>query len=85
MESTEINTIHKLAMSNIGLTFIPESIYVAECPSEYNIYQMPIDELNLDYFIAYHRERKLTGIDKDLIDAFLIHGQNNFNTGDQNE
>lgn len=85
MESTEINTVHKLAMSNLGLTFIPESIYVKECPSEYNIYQLPIDELSLDYFIAYHRERKLTGIDKDLIDAFLIHGQNNFNIGEQNE
>jgi len=85
MESTEINTVHKLAMSNLGLTFIPESIYVKECPSEYNIYQIAIDELSLDYFIAYHSERKLTGIDKDLIDAFLIHGQNNFNIGEENE
>ncbi|WP_160686960.1 LysR family transcriptional regulator [Clostridium sp. C2-6-12] len=85
IESNEINTVHKLAMNNIGLTFIPESIDVKECPSEYNIYQIPIDELNLDYFIAYHNERKLTSIDKDLIDAFLIHGQNNFNIGEQNE
>ena len=85
MESTEINTVRKLATSNLGLTFIPESIYVKECPSEYNIYQIPIDELSLDYFIAYHSEKKLTGIDKDLIDAFLIHGQNNFNIGEQNE
>lgn len=85
MESTEINTVHKLAMNNLGLTFIPESIDVKECPSEYNIYQIPIDELNLDYFIAYNNERKLTSIDKDLIDAFLIHGQNNFNIGEQNE
>jgi DNA-binding transcriptional LysR family regulator len=80
MESTEINTVLKLATSNLGLTFIPESIYVKECPSEYNIYQLPIDELSLDYFIAYNSERKLTGIDKDLIDAFLIHGQNNLGT-----
>jgi Transcriptional regulator len=85
IESNEINTVHKLAMNNIGLTFIPESIDVKECPSEYNIYQIPIDELNLDYFIAYNNERKLTSIDKDLIDAFLIHGQNNFNIGEQNE
>ncbi len=85
MESTEINTVHKLAMNNLGLTFIPESIDVKECPSEYNIYQIPIDEMNLDYFIAYHSERKLTDIDKDLIDAFLIPGQNNFNIGEENE
>lgn len=71
MESTEINTVLKLATSNLGLTFIPESIYLMECPSEYNIYEMPIDELNLDYFIAYHSERKLTNIDKDLIDTFV--------------
>ncbi|OOM68244.1 LysR family transcriptional regulator [Clostridium sp. BL-8] len=85
MESTEINTVRNLAASNLGLTFIPESVYVKECPSEYNIYQIPIDELSLDYFIAYHSEKKLTDIDKDLIDAFLIHGQNNFNLGEQNE
>lgn len=85
MESTEINTVLNLATSNLGLTFIPESIYVKECPAEYNIYEIPLDELSLDYFIAYHSEKKLTSIDKDLIDAFLIHGQNNFNIGEQNE
>ena len=58
MESTEINTVQKLATNNLGLTFIPESIHVKECPSEYNIYQIPIDELNLDYFIAYQSEKK---------------------------
>lgn len=85
MESNEINTVRNLAASNLGLTFVPESIYVEECPCEYNIYQIPIDELSLDYFIAYHSERKLTGIDKDLIDAFLTHGQNNHNIGEQDE
>lgn len=85
MESTEINTALNLATNNFGLTFIPESVYVKECPSEYNIYQIPIDELSLDYFIAYHSEKKLTAVDKDLIEAFLAHGQNNINIGDQNE
>lgn len=80
MESTEIYTIRNLATSNLGLTFIPESIDVKECPSEYNIYEIPIDELSIDYFIAYHSEKKLTNIDKDLIDAFLIHGKNNLGT-----
>ncbi|MBK1809719.1 LysR family transcriptional regulator [Clostridium sp. YIM B02505] len=85
MESTEIYTVRNLATSNLGLTFIPESINVKECPSEYNIYQIPADELSLDYFIAYNSEKKLTAVDKDLIEAFLTHGQNNFNIGDQNE
>ncbi len=85
MESTEIYTIRNLATSNLGLTFIPESIFIKECPSEYNIYEIPIDELSIDYFIAYHSEKKLNAVDKDLIDAFLTHSQNNFNIGDQNE
>jgi len=82
MESTEINTILKLATGNLGITFIPESVYVKESPSEYNIYQIPIDELSLDYFIAYHNERKLSNIDHDLINTFLIHGQNNSDPGE---
>lgn len=82
MESTEINTILKLATGNLGLTIIPESVYVKECPSDYNIYPIPIDELSLDYFIAYHNERTLTSMDNDLINAFLTHGQNQFNIGD---
>ncbi|WP_124067126.1 LysR family transcriptional regulator [Clostridium sp. E02] len=82
MESTEINTVLKLATGNLGLTIIPESIYVKECPSEYNIYPIPIDELSLDYFMAYHGERTRTSIDNDLIDAFLTHGQDHFDIGD---
>ncbi len=82
MESTEINTIRKLATGNLGITFIPESVYVKESPSEYNLYPIPIDELSLDYFIAYHNERKLSNIDHDLINTFLIHGQNNSDLGE---
>lgn len=82
LESTEINTALKLATSNLGLTIIPESVYVKECPSDYNIYPIPIDELSLDYFIAYQSERTLTSIDNDLINAFLVHGQNNSKIGE---
>jgi len=85
LESTEINTIQKLAMNNLGITFIPESIAVKECPSEYNLYQIPFDELNLDYFIAYQSERKLTDMDKDLLDTFLMQGQNNSIQGETDE
>ena len=82
MESTDINTALRLATQNLGLTIIPESVYVKECPSDYNLYPIPIDALSLDYFIAYHSERTLTGIDQDLIDAFLSHGQNQSDIGD---
>ena len=82
LESSEINTALKLATNNLGLTIIPESVYVKECPSDYNIYPIPIDELSLDYFIAYQSERTLTSIDNDLISAFLVHGQNNSKIGE---
>ena len=82
MESTDINTVLKLATGNLGLAIIPESVYVKECPTKYNIYPIPIDELSLDYFIAYHTERTLTKIDNDLIDVFLTHGQDETPIGD---
>lgn len=82
MESTDINTVLKLATGNLGLAIIPESVYVKECPTKYNIYPISIDELSLDYFIAYHTERTLTKIDNDLIDAFLTHGQDETPIGD---
>lgn len=76
-ESLEINTVQKLAIRNLGVTFIPESIPVETCPSAYNIYHLPIEELNLDYFIAYHSERNLTTMDQDLLDSFLYQKQKN--------
>lgn len=75
MESNEIYTVLKLAKHNVGLTFVPESIRIDECPSEYNIYPIPIEKLSLDYFIAHHGERRLTTVDQDLIKTFLNHGQ----------
>lgn len=82
MESTNIYTVLKLATGNLGLAIIPESVSVKECSSKYNIYPIPIDELSLDYFMAYHTEKKLSNIENDLIDAFLTHGQNQSLTGD---
>lgn len=84
MESNEIHTVLQLSMCNMGVTFIPESIYVKECPPDYNIYPIPFDELNLDYFIAYQKERTLSSMEHDLIDCFLIQGQNHSNIGDGN-
>jgi len=71
LESTEIRTVKHLAMANLGVTFVPESLPIEQCPSEYNIYILPVDQLNLDYFIAYHNDRKLSDIDKGLLDSFL--------------
>ena len=84
-ESSEINTVQKLAICNMGVTFMPESISIAEQPSKYNIYHLPNDELNLDYFIAHHSERKLTTADEDLLDLFLNLQQNNGDEGENNE
>ncbi len=75
MESNDIYTVLKLAQHNMGLTFVPESIRLDECPSAYNIYPIPVDKMSLDYFIACHGEKRLTGVDQDLIQTFLDHGQ----------
>jgi DNA-binding transcriptional LysR family regulator len=75
MESNEIRTVLKLAKHNMGVTIVPESVHIDECASEYNIYPIPIDKMSLDYFIAHHGERKLSGDDHDLIHTFLNHGQ----------
>ena len=85
LESTEIHTIRKLAMNSVGLTFIPESISVAPCPEKYNIYPLPVDELSLDFFIAYHSDRILSDIDMSLINAFSIDAENTFSLGEQDE
>ncbi|WP_440118525.1 LysR substrate-binding domain-containing protein [Paenibacillus sp. QZ-Y1] len=75
LESNEIYTVLKLAKQNLGLTIVPESIRIDECPSEYNIYPLPVDKMSLDYFIAHHGERTLTSVDHNLINTFLNHGQ----------
>lgn len=71
LESAEIGTVKHLAMADVGLTFIPQSLAIEPCSSRYNLYPLPIDQLNLDYFIAYHGNRELSALDKGLLDAFL--------------
>lgn len=71
LESSEIATVKNVAMAGVGLTFVPESLSIVPCPSMYNIYELPTDQLNLDYFIAYNSNRKLSEIDAGLLDAFL--------------
>ncbi|WP_165313671.1 LysR family transcriptional regulator [Vibrio ziniensis] len=73
LESTEIRTVKHLAMSGLGVTVVPESLAISPRPSEYNIYDLPVEQLNLDYFIAYHSERKLSEIDKGLLDSFIYN------------
>lgn len=71
LESSEIATVKHLAMAGTGVTFVPESLALIPCPAKYNLYALPMDQLNLDYFIAHHRKRDLSVIDSGLLDAFL--------------
>ncbi|QMV14538.1 LysR family transcriptional regulator [Vibrio spartinae] len=71
MESREITTVKHLAMADLGVTFVPESLAIAPSPSKYNVYELPMDQLNLDYFIAHHCDRELSALDQGLLDSFL--------------
>ncbi len=71
IESSEIATVKNLAMAGVGLTFVPESVALEACPEKYNIYALPLEQLNLDYFIAHHHNRELSAIDNHLLDTFL--------------
>lgn len=85
LESTEIYTIRKLAMNNLGVTFIPESLRVDSNPSQYNIYPLPVEELSLDFFIAYHSDRILSELDLIFINSFSTDDENSIVLGDCNE
>ncbi len=71
IESSEITTVKRLAMADVGLTFVPESLSIEPCSVKYNIYPLPIDQLNLDYFIAYNSSRELSAMEQGLLDSFL--------------
>ncbi|MCE0496083.1 LysR family transcriptional regulator [Vibrio salinus] len=71
IESSEIATVKHLAMANMGVTFVPESLPLESCPSKYNIYILPVDRLNIDYFIAHLGNRELSVPDTGLLDSFL--------------
>ncbi|WP_342607056.1 LysR family transcriptional regulator [Vibrio tritonius] len=71
LESCEIATVKNLAMADVGVTFVPESLMIEPCAENYNIYMLPVEQLNADYFIAHHYNRDLTEMDKGLVDAFM--------------
>lgn len=71
VESSEIATVRNLAMADVGLTFVPESLAIEPCPSRFNLYELPIDLLNVDYFIAHNSNRTLSAMDQSLLDSFL--------------
>lgn len=71
VESSEIATVKNLAMADVGLTFVPESLDIEPCPSRFNLYELPIDLLNVDYFIAHNSNRILSAMDQSLLDSFL--------------
>jgi len=72
LESSDIRTARQLSMSNLGVTFVPESLKIEVCPSQYNIYPLSKNELSLDFFIAYHKDRVLSELDQKLISSFKI-------------
>lgn len=82
LESNEIHTILRLAMNDIGLTFIPESMSVGPYPEKYNLYPLPVDELSLDFFIAYHSDRPLSETDLALINAFSVDADTDLDLGE---
>jgi DNA-binding transcriptional LysR family regulator len=71
LESNNIFTVLELAKKNLGVTFIPESVYVSKSDGDYNVYPMPLELLSLDYFIAHSAEKKLVVEEKELVDCFL--------------
>jgi len=85
LESSEIYSVKKLSMRNLGITFIPESLSLQENPTAYNIYPIPKEELNLDYFIAYDSKKVLSPLDNDLIDTFVLQKDEETKIGDNHE
>lgn len=71
IESSEVGTVKRLAMEDVGITFVPRSLLVEPCPQKYNVYKLPLELLNVDYFIAHQSHRKLSALDEDLRDLFL--------------
>jgi len=71
LESNNIFTTVKLATSGIGVTLLPESVYVAPNSKEYNIYPLPQSIISLDYFIAYQADRTLNNAENKLVTTFL--------------
>ncbi|KRM78659.1 transcription regulator [Lapidilactobacillus dextrinicus DSM 20335] len=71
LESNNIFTIGKLAQANLGVTFLPESVTLAPSCGHYNLYQLPLDIVSLNYFIAHSNKKTLNTIEKSLINFFL--------------
>ena len=70
-ESNNIFTIVELALNNMGVTFLPESVKINHAGGKFNLYPIPLELLSLDYFIAHQGTKTLTLEEKDLITIFL--------------
>ncbi|WP_334329010.1 LysR family transcriptional regulator [Companilactobacillus sp. HBUAS59699] len=71
MESNNIFTIVALAINNLGVTFLPESVPIPKTDSPINIYKLPLDLISLNYFIAHPADKTLSAAETELIDSFL--------------
>lgn len=77
LESNNIFTTVKLATSGLGVTLMPESVFVYPNSDEFNIYPLPQSVISLDYFIAYQADKTLNQAEQDLVDSFLAKLQEN--------
>lgn len=75
LESNNIFTTVKLATSGLGVTLMPESVYVEPNSDAFNIYPLPQSIISLDYFVAYQADRTLNKAESDLVNSFLSNLQ----------
>ena len=73
VESTNTFTIAKLAEKGLGITFLPDSVYVQPDGDAYNLYPLPASLLSLNYFIAFANTHQLSQNEQDLITIFLTN------------
>ncbi|MDH6363894.1 DNA-binding transcriptional LysR family regulator [Enterococcus sp. PF1-24] len=71
IESADIFTVVELAKSNLGVTFVPESVKTNTLDTQFNLYPLPLESLSLAYFIAHRANKSLIPAENTLIDCFI--------------
>ncbi|MTV82668.1 LysR family transcriptional regulator [Secundilactobacillus folii] len=68
VESTNIFTTAHLSMRGAGVAIVPQKILNAS--TDYNIYPISKDLIDIQFFIAFSENKILTRADKDLLSTF---------------
>lgn len=84
LESNNIFTIAKLAQSDMGITFLPDSVPLVENGGNYNIYRLPTEDISLNYFIAHRDSKVLTEPERTFIQFFLDEIQRTIHATNEN-